>query len=586
MSQAIGFFNAGTEALNAGRLSTAVDLLERATAADGEMVVLGHAWRNLGIALRRTGDDEAALRAFQSALDHDPNDLATLYSQGNTLMALGRHGQALAAFQAVRQGRPTFAEAANNEGAIWMALGCADKAEACFAEAVAIDPDYAQAWSNLAVAGAAIGRQASPLQTLKQAQKLAPNNLDIRAKMGHLLTELGHFDAAIRTFRAVTNAAPSHPDAKAGLSLALYRAGDTIAALAAIAPAIATGSPSADEAVAYGRICLAMNTPMAAIAVLKTTLKDAVHPATKVLLGKELGQLLDATGQADAAFVAISQANTARNLRFDAVAHRQRIERIIEDYDPDLMTSTCKDETPVFIVGVPRSGTSLIEQMLDGHPHVFGAGERGDLQMIAAEMGRVCETEAELTAFAQAYLDRIRPLSPNAKRITDKMPSNFLLLGEAARLFPNARVIHCVRDPADTGLSCLFQHFKDTLPWATRQEDIAAFVSDYHMLMAHWAAHNPLRILTVPYEALVRDPAHWARRMSVFLGLRFDEAMLYPEHNSRAVRTASFAQVRQPIHTRSIGRHQAYFEHIPQLICLQGSLQADPEFLPGDNHAK
>ena len=311
-----------------------------------------------------------------------------------------------------------------------------------------------------------------------------------------------------------------------------------------------------------------MGSPGDAISVLEECLETTQQPATRVLLGKQLGQILDADGQTDSAFQAITEANALRGLSFNVSRHSAQIDAIIAADDPNSEQSTIQDETPVFIVGMPRSGTTLIEQMLDAHPAIHGAGERGELQQIAAVMARG-EAEGALNPLAEAYLERIRPLAPNARRITDKMPDNFLVLGQAARLFPRARVIHCTRDPADTGLSVLFQNFKDTLPWATRQEDIAAYLENYKRLMDYWAVNLRMRMLTVPYEALVTEPHAWAHRLSTFLGVPFDPAMMHPEDNTRVVRTASFDQVRRPIHTRSVGRSHAYQNHISTLIELR-----------------
>jgi len=569
MSRSMALYNAGTKALVEGALSTAVDLLRQATTIADSSIIMGCAWRNFGIALRQSGDNEKAIIAFHKAIERDHLDADAWYSLGNTWMAIGEHQKAIGAFQSVRKIRPDCAKAANNEGAGWMALGRAFDAETCFSEAVRLDPESGQSWGNLGAARAALGRHAAPLRALQKALSLNPHDAAIRCKLGHLLTELGHFDAAVRTFEVLLETAPMDADARAGLSLALHRRGDTIGALARIAPAIASGNPQPDEVVAYTRICMHMERPEDAITTLENSLKSAKHPATQVLLGKQLGQVLDAMGQTDAAFHAIDHANRLRNLEFSAVEHRAHINGIIERFDPWASQSECASETPVFIVGVPRSGTTLIEQMLDGHPEVYGAGERGELQMIASRMAGVDLSTEELNVLARAYLDRLQPLAPHSLRITDKMPDNFLALGEAARLFPKARVIHCVRDPADTGLSVLFQHFKDTLPWATRQEDIASYVDDYNRLMDHWAENCPLRMLTVPYEALVRDPDQWGKRLTTFLGLRFHSAVIQPQDNPRAVRTASFDQIRRPIHTNSVGRFQAYRSHIPRLMELR-----------------
>jgi len=569
MKDALSLFNAGTAALHAGTLSTATQLLQSATELPADARITGSAYRNLGIALRRSGDDEQALAAFRQALAIDPDDIDARYNLGNAQMALGNHDAAITTFQWVRTARPDWAQPPNNEGAAWMALGRPAKAESCFAESTRIDPTFAHAWGNLGAARAAIGRTAAPFHSLQKALSIAPEDLGIRNQMGHLLTELGHLDAAIRIFETVLGQQPHQPEARAGLSLALHRNGDSVGALARIAPAIASDDIHPDEAVTYARICLHLEQPERAISVLQTCLTQAQHPATQVLLGKQLGQALDAMGESEAAYRAIERANHVRALHFDADGHRQSIDSIIASSMSPQSQSNCTDHTPVFIVGVPRSGTSLLEQMLDAHPDIHGAGEREELQVIAGLMADKHLTERDLDHLAERYLTQVRPRGSQAKRITDKMPDNFMVLGQAARLFPEARVIHCVRDPADTGLSCLFQHFKDALPWATDPKNIASYIQDYQRLMDHWAEHCPIKMLTVPYEAMVADPKDWSHRILSFLGLEFHEAVLHPNANSRVVTTASHDQVRKPIHTKSVGRFQAYKPHIQALIDLQ-----------------
>ena len=569
MSDALNVFNAGTKALRSGEISTATSLLRDAVNRATDPAIACAAHRNLGIALRRAGNDEAALTEFKTALSIDKNDVEARYNLGNALVAIGKHHEAIDAFRRVRELKPNWAQPANNEGAVWMAIGDLHHAEACFTDAIRIEPTFAHAWGNLGAVRAAIGRHASPLHTLQQALALSPDDPTIRIQLGHLLTELGHFDAAIRTFETVLSSAPTRSDARAGLSFALHRKGDSIRALAQIAPAIAGETPHPDEAVAYARICLHMNAPERAISVLENTLSSAQQPATRVLLGKQLGQTLDAVGLADRAYDAIDRANRERGLQFDAIAHRSEIDRIIETQCHPFTQASIMDATPVFIVGIPRSGTTLLEQMLDGHPEIYGAGERGELQMISDLMPASKLNTETLDRYAQLYLDRIRPLAPNAKRITDKMPNNFLHLGLAGRLFPAARVIHCVRDPADTGLSCLFQNFKDTIPWATNVHNIAAYIREHQRLMDHWIEHCPLRMLTVPYESLVNDPEKWALRIQHFLGLEPHKAVLTPHTNPRIVRTASHDQVRHPIHTRSVGRSFPYQAHLQPLLELR-----------------
>ena len=569
---AIALYNAGTAALEDGELRPAQDLLKQAIHASQAPTIQGPAWRNLGIALRKAGATNQAADAFLHALQIDQDDSLARYSLANTWVAMGEYPRAIEAFRAVRLARPDWAQPVNNEGAAWMAMGRTTEAEACFKEAVRIDPQFAHAWGNLGAARAAQGHHATPLHGLQKALQLAPENQQIRTKLGHLLTELGHLHAAQRTFQQVLDQNPHHPDARAGLSFAQHRSGDSVRALATIAPAIAAGHPHPHEVVTFARIVLHLGRPELAIDVLEEALIATDHPNTKVLLGKQLGQILDAAGRFDEAFLAIHSANEMRTARFDHQQHRAIVDATIRHFNGSRPQSNCSDSTPVFIVGMPRSGTTLIEQMLDAHPDIHGAGERGELQMIAQHMREHTGTEATLGAMAETYLARIRPLAPNATFITDKMPNNFLYLGEAAQLFPKARVIHCVRDPADTGLSCLFQNFKETLDWAHRQEDIAHFTRDYRRLMDHWATNGKMRMLTVPYEALVTQPEVWMRRILRFLNLPFHSAVMHPEQNKRIVRTASHDQIRRPIHTESIGKSAKYKEHIEELIKLRDGL--------------
>jgi len=575
VSHALNLYNAGTRALQTGQLAPAISLLRQAIEETDSPKIQCTAWRNLGIALRRYGATGQAADAFLTALSIDDSDPDIRYCLGNALAALGDHHGAIEAFQEVQLLRPNWAQAINNEGAAWMALGRATQAETCFSEAIRIDPNFAHAWGNLGAARAAMGLHAAPLHTLKQALALAPNSTEIRVKLGHLLTELGHFEASRAAFAEVLQMDPSHQDANAGLTMALHRSGDTIRALAQIAPAIASGERHPNVAVAYARISLLMDRPKDAVSVLEEALQQASAPATRILLGTHLAQAQDVNQDFKQAFETLQSANGLRPRTFDSKAHEARITQIIESSKEAGPTSTCTDETPVFIVGMPRSGTSLIEQMLDAHSLVHGAGERGELQLVASAMAQQPMNTPTLNKLANLYLDRIRPLAPNSKYITDKMPNNFMFLEEVRRLFPSARIIHCTRNPADAGLSCLFQNFKDTLDWTSSPTDIADWYRQYIRLMDHWQTNSPLARITVPYEALVKSPETWTRRILDFLDLPFEPAVLEPHKNTRIVRTASHDQIRRPIHMKSIDRHLAYVDQIPELMDLQPTASAD-----------
>jgi hypothetical protein len=232
----------------------------------------------------------------------------------------------------------------------------------------------------------------------------------------------------------------------------------------------------------------------------------------------------------------------------------------------------------VFIVGMPRSGTSLVEQILASHPNVFGAGELRDLQRLAEELpARVGAKEAypaclvrldgsAACALADEYLERIGRRSGAALRVTDKMPLNFLHLGLIAALFPRARIVHCIRDPLDVCVSCYCQDFQGGPNFLWDLTDLGKFHGEYERLMAHWGSVLPLPILEVVYEELVDNLEAVSRRLISFCGLDWDDRCLAYHQNARAVRTASLVQVRQPVYKSSVGRWRHYAPHLRPLL--------------------
>lgn len=235
-------------------------------------------------------------------------------------------------------------------------------------------------------------------------------------------------------------------------------------------------------------------------------------------------------------------------------------------------------ERPVFVVGMPRSGTTLTEQILASHPQVFGAGERNFAQStfisLPAVLGRnepplACLAHLDRDAagrLAAGHLGRLRELDGGtAARVVDKMPENYLLLGFLHTLFPRARLIHCRRDPRDVALSCWITNFA-RIRWACDLEHIAHHLLQYFRIMEHWRRVLPAPVFEVDYEELVADQEGVSRRLVAWLGLEWDPACLRFHQTERLVRTASVAQVRQPIYTRSVARWRHYESLLAPLL--------------------
>jgi hypothetical protein len=310
--------------------------------------------------------------------------------------------------------------------------------------------------------------------------------------------------------------------------------------------------------------------------------KEGLAGHQRLAIHFTLGDLLDDIGEHEKAFAQYDRANRLRSVEYTAEGRKREVDRLIEVFSEENLKSmpdSGRDtEQPVFIVGMPRSGTSLVEQIVATHPDVIGAGELQDIGLMSIDMGRnkeqilypdcVLRMDArELKGWSKVYLETLRRISRHIPRITDKMWQNFEHLGLIQLLFPRARVIHCRRSPMDTGLSCYFQSFGTAgPPFSYDLGHIGAYYNEYRRLMDHWQEVSSLAILDVDYEELVDDIEGQSRRMIEFLGLEWDPACLLFYENPRLVRTASHAQVRKPVYTSSIGRAVNYRNHLGPMV--------------------
>ena len=259
---------------------------------------------------------------------------------------------------------------------------------------------------------------------------------------------------------------------------------------------------------------------------------------------------------------------------YDGDVFARRVNDSIAMFTPDFFAQSRNwgefSELPVFIVGMPRSGTSLVEQIAASHPDVFGAGELKDVGNIASSLSFGQIQRGPINDAARKELDHLRNLGGSSLRMIDKMPANVEYLGLIAMLFPAARVIICRRDPRDTCLSCFFQHFEAGNLYAFDLNHCGRHHLQTDRLIAHWLKVLPLRMLQVRYEGLVADLEEQSRRIISFLGLPWNPACLSFHQTERTVLTASDWQVRQPIYTRSVGRWRNYERHLGPLFKALG----------------
>jgi tetratricopeptide (TPR) repeat protein len=430
--------------------------------------------------------------------------------------------------------------------------------------AVAKAPDSAEAHAALANSLRVFGRAGEAFGAFARALELAPGNPDIQCKVASFLIEQGLPDDAERLYRMA--AAQGEPRGVNGLAAVLERRGDFAAALELLeGHGPAAGFPAVSN---RARLLWRLKRAAEAAALLEGLDPDQLSSLEALGYFHLLGDILHDLGRYDQAFEAYRRANLAHNIRYDRAAAEARFQGIIDRYSRASLAvwprADRREPRPVFIVGAPRSGTSLLEQILSCHPEVHAAGELEALDRIVEKMDPA--SPASLNEGAEQYLAPLRKPAGNCRYVTDKMPHNFLHLGAVSQLFPGSPVIYCLRDPLDTGLSIFRRNFNAMHSYATDLAAIGHFLSEKERLMRHWRETLELPLLTVRYEELVADPETVLRGITDFLGLAWDPAVLRFHESSRLVITASYDQVRKPLYGSAVGCAAHYRQHLGPLL--------------------
>ena len=392
-----------------------------------------------------------------------------------------------------------------------------------------------------------------------------------------MLLDHNQLDHARRAFEAIVHAEPSNLDGVSGLAMTLERQGELETAHALLAPVIPTCPVHARMALVWGAVCRRLGRAQEAIPMLERTLEStSLKDGGRMMVLFELGSLREKVGEYRLAWQAIEAANNLQPGIFDPKACIEETDHIIETFSADLLAraprATDTDELPILIVGMPRSGTSLVEQILAAHPDVSAAGELSDLQAAAVlgarSAGRqfpqwVPDISAQLaTQLGEWYLNRRRSGHPGSRRVTDKMPQNFQMVGLATLILPGAHIIACERQPQDVAVSCYFQNFKAPLAWSKRLDWMRVYIDQKRRLMAHWDTVLPNQVHHVHYEDLVADPEVQRRSLVSAAGLPWHDAVAQHHSQDRKIHTASYAQATKPIYRSSVDRSAAYAEFL------------------------
>jgi len=550
---------------NAGAAAT---VLERALASHPRDAML---LATLGLVRKAQGRVEDATGCLESAVALAPELAEAWVNLGNVYEAAGRWTRAEDAYRRALVQRPDLAVAHANLGTALQAQGRVDDALECYRHALALRPDYTAAYDHMGTALLQSGRAREAGEAFRRALALAPGNVRVLKHLGDALQTEGRLDDALACYREARAADAADVGAVAGEAAVLEWQGHKDAAAALINPLIAAGSDDLSLLLLDARLCGAGPDQEKAIARLEMRLARASSRYDRRRLHFALGQLYDRAGNPGAAFEHVVRGNGLKDARYDPEADEQRVTATIAAFSaqdfPEFPRSSLDSSMPIFIVGMPRSGTTLVERILGAHPAVRATGERDAIYRLASTVARNGSgypdaarnlSSAELTDMARAYLDELGVLPSAIMRVTDKMPFNFFYLGFIAMLFPRARVVHCARDPLDTCLSCFFQDFGQGHAFAYDLENLGVFFRLYRRLMAHWESLQPLPLLTLRYERLVAEPEAEVRGLLEFCGLPWEPRCLRFHETQATALTASYDQVRRPLYTGSVGRHRAY----------------------------
>ena len=579
---------------------------------------------NCGNTLHELKRFEEALASYDRALTVRPDYAEALFNRGNTLHELKRFEEALASYERALTVRPDYAEALSNRGITLHELKRFEEALASYDRALSVRPDVAEALSNRGLTLYELNRFEEALASYERALTVRPDYAEALSNRGITLHELKRFEEALASYDRALSVWPDVAEALSNRGLTLHELQRFEEALASYDRALAFKPDLAEAYSNMGNVLIELGRLQEAqkayrdalrldsgitgayvrLAELKFFAPDDPDLATmQALAAKTEGlsktdrmQLDFALGKAYAdlkeyrrSFQHLREGNAAKRttIFYDEKSALASFDRIEAVFTSELIKAKSDggepSPMPIFVIGMPRSGTTLVEQIIASHPMVHGAGELQTLNdVILASGGPVGNTmsfpefvpaldASALKQIGASYVASVRKLAPTAERVTDKMPSNYYFAGLIHLALPNAKIIHTVRNPVDTCISCFTKLFTAPQNYTYDLGELGRYYKRYERLMAHWRrVLPPDRILDVQYEKVTADLEDQARRIISHCGLPWDERCLSFHETIRPVRTTSATQVRQPIYKSAVGRWRVYQEHLGPLLSALG----------------
>ena len=508
------------------------------------------AFQRLGLIALREGQPKDAMDNFQRSIVIEPADPVCLNNLGNVLRELERLRESVSAYREALGYRPDYPSALYNLAGTLALLGEHSQAVGAYRSLLRLSPGDAEAWNALGLSLLELGEEAESKKALQEALRLKPDDAELLNELGVVHQFEGDLEAAGRLYLASIESDPG-----------FARAYDNL---------VRSRRIKADD--------LVLVEPIEKIAS-----DESKDDESRLIARFALGKIYDDRADYDKAFENYAIGNTLKHgmVEFDAVEHSAWVDRVLAEYDQEFFRAHSREGNsstrPLFVIGMIRSGTSLVEQILASHSCVHGAGELLEITRLVTDLPATLKTTSEypecirqldadtIRAAAREYIQFLNGRDDQAQRVVDKLPTNFLHLGFIAALLPNARIVHCRREPLDVCLSIYFQRFAKGHYYAYDFDDIAAYYTEYERLLGHWKKVLPIEILDVQYEELLDDLECESRRLLDYCELNWEEACLAFHRNPRPVRTASSWQVRQPLYQTAKARWKKFDCHLDDL---------------------
>jgi tetratricopeptide (TPR) repeat protein len=571
-----------------------------------------------GLAYGKLNDFKGVINVSNRSLKMDPDHFGALCNLANAQMGLGNSEAALGNYAKALNSKPDALEVLDNYGRALSILGRREEAIEQFKKALSLNFNYAPAHSCLGKAYAEAGQPESALQEFKKALQIDSKLAEAHVGMGVLNCGSGgledaefHFNEALRVekknfvaYVGLANVKRYTGEYDKGLELIkqaemlnkddhiiagikanlLEQKGEKEQAYNILNKLIDDNNMNSQGVAVFSRLSRSYDRSDEAIALIDSFIeKDTTDVTDKQALMYAAGDLLDKLGRYDEAIGYYHKANASMDITCDRENYTRQHDELIKCFSKEALDKMPRADTgssrPIFVLGMPRSGTTLTEQIIATHSDVFGAGElhyikqldhslRDTKSAAGKKYNEIIEglDQKKLSDMAKVYLNKLNKLDSKSKHVIDKMPHNFLLIGLISLLFPNARIINCRRNPLDNCLSIYFQSFIWSHDYALDLSDVGFFYNEYERMMKHWEEVIDIPILTVQYEDMIQDQEAMSRKLLEFCGLEWDESVMKFYDSKRDVGTASYDQVRQPIYQSSKERWKNYEKHITPLI--------------------